>query len=154
MEISEQHQSKQIADISGAIELLFKKIDPNASTKAPWQIVIDEGTAAQCNMNTLTTQRSMKVFRRMLKDVILSLGDSENAIDWIGPLRDVTPKNSAFWEPVNTAFAAVEFIDYGHDKTSSLTDSQAKHFSFLIGSPEAKRLARIFLKEFAKVDAA
>jgi hypothetical protein len=94
-----------------------------ADIKARFQYEFDKGTA----------RRNMATFKRMLKETICWQGNANNAWDWIGPLCDATPISSPFWEPVNTAYAAV----------ASVMSGSTKHLS-----PEVKRLARTFRKQF------
>ena len=86
-----------------------------------FQVQVEKGMA----------RRNMKTFNRMLRKSIYYQESAENAYNWVGPLRDATPKNSPFREPVSTAFEAVEAIMNG----------VATH-----PDPAVTRLARTFRK--------
>lgn len=124
-------------------QILSELITPEECEQIARRLTAANRASVKVQYDKRTVQRNMATFRRMLKDVILRQGDAENALDWIGPLYDVTPTSSPLWAPVCAAFAAVQFLDYGLDNPVSQ-----------IASLEARQLARIFRKEFVKVDAA
>jgi hypothetical protein len=92
-----------------------------AGIKARWQVQFAKDTG----------QHNMATFSRMLRKSIYYQENADDAYNWIGPLRDATPKNSPFREPVSTAFEAVEAVMNG----------VATH-----PDPAVTRLARTFRK--------
>jgi hypothetical protein len=81
--------------------------------------------------------KDTRSFKRMLKECIYYQGNASNAYDWIGPLRDATPKTSPFWEPVNTTFEAVEAVMNGVSKhpdpnVTQLAETLRKNFEIRV----------------------